>query len=153
MRPPSLPIAYLCLALSMVLVGSYVALSKRVVNIRDVYDDAELKSVHPGLRFLQEVDKRTGYRTKQMLVAPILDPSGELLGVTATTALELGVDIGGLDAVIMTGYPGTIASTWQQAGRAGRRRDTALTVLVASSAPLDTINCSTSVWMPMMLLD
>ena len=44
-----------------------------MINIRDVYDDAELKSHNPNLRFLQEVDKRTGYRTKQMLVAPILD--------------------------------------------------------------------------------
>jgi len=72
-------------------IAGYVALSKRVVNIRDVYDDAELKSVHPGLRFLQEVDKRTGYRTKQMLVAPILDPSGELLGVVQIINNKAGV--------------------------------------------------------------
>ena len=72
-------------------IAGYVALSKRVVNIRDVYDDAELKSVHPGLRFLQEVDKRTGYRTKQMLVAPILDPSGELLGVVHIINNKAGV--------------------------------------------------------------
>ncbi|MCK9283312.1 MAG: GspE/PulE family protein [Rhodocyclaceae bacterium] len=62
-------------------IAGYVALSKRIINIRDVYDEAELKAIHPGLRFLQEVDKRTGYRTKQMLVAPIVDASGELLGV------------------------------------------------------------------------
>ncbi|CAB1368579.1 GspE/PulE family protein [Denitratisoma oestradiolicum] len=63
-------------------VAGYVALSKRVVNVTDVYDEAELRSIHPSLRFLQEVDKRTGYRTKQMLVAPIVDQSnGELLGV------------------------------------------------------------------------
>ena len=63
-------------------IAGYVALSRKIVNIRDVYDEAELKSIHAGLRFLQEVDKRTGYRTKQMLVSPIVEhSSGELLGV------------------------------------------------------------------------
>jgi len=63
-------------------IAGFVALSKRLANICDVYDEAELKSHTPSLRFLQEVDKRTGYRTKQMLVAPITDAhSGELLGV------------------------------------------------------------------------
>ncbi|MBL8491180.1 MAG: Flp pilus assembly complex ATPase component TadA [Rhodocyclaceae bacterium] len=63
-------------------VAGYAALSRRIVNVRDVYDETELKAIHPSLRFLQEVDKRTGYRTKQMLVGPIADqPSGELLGV------------------------------------------------------------------------
>ena len=62
---------------------------------------------------------------------------GDIRAVVATNALELGIDIGSLDAVVMAGYPGTIASTWQRAGRAGRRQTTALAVLVASSAPLD----------------
>jgi len=57
--------------------------------------------------------------------------------VVSTNALELGIDIGALSACVLCGYPGTIASTWQQAGRAGRRKDTALTIMVASSAPLD----------------
>jgi DEAD/DEAH box helicase domain-containing protein len=61
----------------------------------------------------------------------------EVLGVVATNALELGINIGHLDACIMTGYPGTIASTWQQAGRAGRRADTSAAVLVAGASPLD----------------
>jgi DEAD/DEAH box helicase domain-containing protein len=60
-----------------------------------------------------------------------------LLGVVATNALELGIDIGSLDVAVLAGYPGTIASTWQRAGRAGRRQGTSAAVLVASSAPLD----------------
>src|SRR5438445_6260424 len=63
--------------------------------------------------------------------------SGEVLGVVATSALELGIDIGHLDAAVLAGYPGTIASMWQQAGRAGRRRSGSVAVLVATSAPMD----------------
>jgi DEAD/DEAH box helicase domain-containing protein len=62
---------------------------------------------------------------------------GRLLGVTATTALELGIDVGGLDAALLVGYPGTIASLWQQAGRAGRGDDPALAVLIGLDNPLD----------------
>ncbi len=62
---------------------------------------------------------------------------GEILGVVSTNALELGVDIGQLQACVITGYPGSVASTWQQAGRAGRRQDEAAVVLVGSSSPLD----------------
>jgi len=62
---------------------------------------------------------------------------GEIRAVVATNALELGIDIGSLDAVVMAGYPCTIASTWQRAGRAGRRQSASAAVLVASSAPLD----------------
>ncbi|HET9522402.1 MAG TPA: DEAD/DEAH box helicase, partial [Candidatus Limnocylindrales bacterium] len=62
---------------------------------------------------------------------------GEILGVVSTNALELGVDIGRLDTAILAGYPGSIAATWQQIGRAGRRLDTSVAVLVASPAPVD----------------
>ena len=57
--------------------------------------------------------------------------------VVSTNALELGIDIGSLDACLLCGYPGTIASTWQQAGRAGRRMGASVTIMVASSAPID----------------
>ncbi|MBL7095318.1 DEAD/DEAH box helicase [candidate division KSB1 bacterium] len=63
--------------------------------------------------------------------------SGEILGVVSTNALELGIDIGQLSVCVMAGYPGTIISSWQQAGRAGRRAETSVAILVASSAPLD----------------
>jgi DEAD/DEAH box helicase domain-containing protein len=62
---------------------------------------------------------------------------GRIRGVVSTNALELGIDVGSLDAAVMAGYPGTIASTWQRAGRAGRRNSASCAVLVASSAPLD----------------
>ena len=62
---------------------------------------------------------------------------GEVLGVVSTNALELGVDIGHLDVAVLAGYPGGIASLWQQAGRAGRRSGRSAAILVATSAPLD----------------
>ena len=64
--------------------------------------------------------------------------SGALLGVAATNALELGVDVSGLDAVLLAGFPGTVASMWQQAGRAGRRATASVAVFVARDDPLDT---------------
>ena len=63
--------------------------------------------------------------------------SGETLGCIATSALELGVDVGTLDCTVHVGYPGSIASTWQQAGRAGRGGRRSLSILVASSGPVD----------------
>ncbi len=62
---------------------------------------------------------------------------GDVLGVVSTNALELGMDIGRLDVAILAGYPGSIAATWQQVGRAGRRSGTSLAILVASAAPVD----------------
>ncbi len=73
-------------------IAGYSALNKKLLNIKDVYDEKELKEHGPHLRFLQEVDKRTGYRTKQMLVAPILDgTSGDLLGIIQVINNKAGV--------------------------------------------------------------
>lgn len=100
------------------------------------------------LTYLQEVIKnelgtksiqgyRGGYLPTQRRKIEKGLRTGEIIGVVSTNALELGVDIGQLQVCIMTGYPGTIASAWQQAGRAGRRHGESLVIMVASSSPID----------------
>jgi len=80
---------------------------------------------------------RGGYLPKERREIERKLRAGDIRAVVATNALELGIDIGSLDAVVMAGYPGTIASTLQRAGRAGRRQTSSIAVLVASSAPVD----------------
>jgi DEAD/DEAH box helicase domain-containing protein len=80
---------------------------------------------------------RAGYLPKERRQIEKELFSGQLTGVVATTALELGIDIGDLEATVLTGYPGSIASTWQQAGRSGRSQDKSLSFLIGLDNPLD----------------
>ncbi|MBB5174507.1 DEAD/DEAH box helicase [Texcoconibacillus texcoconensis] len=80
---------------------------------------------------------RGGYLPKQRREIEANLRDGETKGVVSTNALELGVDIGQLQVCLMTGYPGSVASCWQQAGRAGRRQDESVVIFVAQSSPID----------------
>lgn len=91
----------------------------------------------PGIDASRVVAYRGGYLPGERREIERKLRVGEILGVVATNALELGIDIGELDAVICAGYPGSIAATWQRFGRAGRRGDQSICVLVTNSAPLD----------------
>jgi len=110
--------------------------ARKVAELILLYAQGILKEQAPELVPLIR-SYRAGYRPELRREIEQGLFSGHLLGVTATNALELGVDVGHLDATVLVGYPGTIASTWQQAGRAGRGVRQALNVLIGLDNPLD----------------
>ena len=96
-------------------IAGYTALAKKTINIKDCYDDNELKAINPNLRFLQEVDKRTGYRTKQMLVAPIVEGgSNDLIGVIQIINNKAGVPFGALTEEGVAELSQTLAIAFKQ---------------------------------------
>ena len=96
-------------------IAGYVALAKKPINIKDCYDEAELKAINPNLRFLQEVDKRTGYRTKQQLLAPILDQqNNELIGVIQIINNKAGVPFGAFTEEGVAEIAQTLAIAFKQ---------------------------------------
>ena len=110
--------------------------ARRVAELILLYARRELEKDAPDLA--ERIRSyRAGYlpEERREIEQQLFD--GELLGVTATNALELGIDVGSLDATVLVGYPGTIASLWQQAGRAGRGVREALSILIGLNGPLD----------------
>ena len=114
--------------------------------LREIYlppQEEDITNPSPLIRELEGDERpiirayRSGYLPGQRREIEQGLRTGQVRAVVATSALELGIDIGGMDAVILVGYPGTIAASWQQAGRAGRQQDTSLAVLVTSANPLD----------------
>src|SRR5260221_13540078 len=96
-------------------IAGYTALAKKAINIRDCYDDAERRGINPNLRFLQEADKRTGYRTKQQLLAPIMEQAtAELIGVIQTINNKAGVPFGGLAEEGVSELSQTLAIAFRQ---------------------------------------
>ena len=115
---------------TLVFANNRLAMEILVRYLKDTYEQGPI----PGSAIR---GYRGGYLPRERREIERQLRAGEILGVVATNALELGIDIGSLDAVVLAGYPGSIASTWQRAGRAGRRHSLSMTVLTASSAPLD----------------
>jgi len=110
--------------------------SRRLTELVYMYVRDQLEGREPGLGEMVK-PYRAGYLAadRREIERALFD--GDLLAAVATTALELGVDIGDLDATVLTGYPGSIASTWQQAGRSGRSTERSLSFLIGLDNPLD----------------
>ncbi len=111
--------------------------SRRGAELTALTARARLDDVAPDMA-KQVASYRAGYLAEDRSALEHALAEGHLRGLAATNALELGVDIAGLDAVVIAGFPGTVSSFWQQAGRSGRRGQGALVVLVARDDPLDT---------------
>lgn len=111
--------------------------SRRGAELTALGTRARLEEIAPGLRDTV-ASYRAGYLAEDRRELERALSTGDLRGVATTNALELGIDIAGLDAVLLAGFPGTVASFWQQAGRSGRRGQGALVVLIARDDPLDT---------------
>lgn len=111
--------------------------SRRGAELTALGARARLDDIAPRLRDTVS-SYRAGYLAEDRRALERALADGQLRGLATTNALELGIDISGLDAVVMAGFPGTVASFWQQAGRCGRRGQGALVVLIARDDPLDT---------------
>jgi DEAD/DEAH box helicase domain-containing protein len=111
--------------------------SRRAAELTALGAQARLGDIAPELSGTV-ASYRAGYLAEDRTALERALAEGRLRGLATTNALELGVDIAGLDAVVLAGFPGTVASFWQQAGRSGRRGQGALVVLIARDDPLDT---------------
>jgi DEAD/DEAH box helicase domain-containing protein len=111
--------------------------SRRAAELTALGAQTRLDDIAPGLSHTV-ASYRAGYLAEDRSALERALAEGRLRGLATTNALELGVDIAGLDAVVLAGFPGTVASFWQQAGRSGRRGQGALVVLIARDDPLDT---------------
>lgn len=110
--------------------------SRKMAEVITMLTKRELNKHSPGLES-RVSSYRAGYLPEERRQIENKLKNSELIGVVSTNALELGINIGSLDAVIISGYPGTIISTWQQSGRAGRGLNNSLAILVAFQNPLD----------------
>ncbi len=111
-------------------------ISRKTTEVVAKRSQNELEKIDPELK--EKVKPyRAGFTIEERKDIENKLKEGELKGIVTTNALELGIDIGSLDAVIISGYPGSLISTWQQAGRAGRQKQDALIILVAFQNPLD----------------
>ncbi len=108
--------------------------SRKMAELVANYARDRLKIVAPACNV---VSYRAGYLPEERKKIESEIKSGIIRGVVSTNALELGIDIGSLDAVIITGYPGTMMSVWQQTGRAGRKAASSLAIIIAFNSPLD----------------